>query len=163
MKHALIAVAAVALMAAGTAQAENKNNSGCGLGTVAFKGQTGMAPQVMAVTTNSSSGNQTFAISSGTSGCTKNGVVDPPKRVAAFTGSNIDKLARDAARGQGESLESLAALMGIDEMHKPAFYRTSQRNFGTIFPSENVTADSVLKAWYDVMSQDKMLSRYAGV
>ncbi|MDH3700626.1 MAG: DUF3015 domain-containing protein [Alphaproteobacteria bacterium] len=163
MKHALIAVAAVALMAAGAAQAENKNNSGCGLGTVAFKGQTGLAPQVMAVTTNGSSGNQTFAISTGTSGCTKNGVVDPPKRVAAFTGSNIDKLARDAARGQGESLESLAALMGIDEMHKPAFYRTSQRNFGTIFPSENVTADSVLKAWYGVMSQDKMLSRYAGV
>lgn len=163
MKYSILAVSAVALLAFGTAQAENKNNTGCGLGTTAFAGKTGKAYEVMAVTTNSTSGNQTFAISTGTLGCTKNGVIDPPNRVAAFTGSNIDKLARDAARGEGESLESLAALIGIEEKDRATFYKMSQQNFATIFPSENIKAGEVIKTWYGVMAQDDALKRYVAV
>lgn len=163
MRKILVAVSAVAFMAVGAAHAENKNNSGCGLGTVVFKGKKKMHFEILAVTTNGSSGNQTFAISSGTSGCTKNGVVDPPARVAAYTGSNIDKLARDAARGKGESLESLALLMGIEEQDKAKFFTASQQNFATIFPSENATAEEVLKAWYDVMARDHALNRYVKI
>jgi len=163
MKYSLIVVSAAALLAFGTAHAENKNNTGCGLGTKAFAGKTGKVYEIMAVTTNGTSGNQTFAISSGTLGCTNNGVIDPPSQVAAFTGSNIDKLARDTARGEGESLESLASLIGIDEKDRSAFYKLSQKNFATIFPSENVQAGDVIKTWYGVMSKDKTLSRYVTV
>lgn len=160
MKCKLLAVTAVAIMVFGTAQAQNQNNAGCGLGSVLFEGQSGTAPQSLAVTTNGTSSNQTFAITSGTLGCTKDGVVDPPQEASAFTGANLNKLALDAARGEGESLESLAELMGIEEQDKPVFFQASQRNFSTIFAPENATADEVLVAWYRVMAEDEVLSRY---
>lgn len=160
MKRILIAAVAVAALTVGAAHAANTNNAGCGLGTIVFKGQSGLAPQILAVTTNGTSGNQTFGITTGTLGCTKNGVVDPPQMAAAFTGSNIDRLARDAARGEGESLESLAELIGIDEQDKPAFFAASKENFSTIFASENTTAKDVLEAWYAVMAEDEVLQRY---
>src|SRR5262245_42447591 len=108
MKCKLLAGTAVLIMAFGTAHAEHKNNDGCGLGSQIFKGQSGTVQQSVAVTTNGTSSNQTFGITSGTSGCTTDGVVDPPQQAAAFTGANLDKLARDTARGEGESLKSLA-------------------------------------------------------
>ncbi len=164
MTYKLLAVTAVAIMALGTAQAqEHKNNVGCGLGSVVFEGQSGTAQQSLAVTTNGTSSNQTFAITSGTSGCTKDGVVDPPAQTAAFTDANLTTLARDAARGEGESLASLAELMGIEEQHKYVFFQTTQRNFSTIFASENTTANDVLVAWYRVMAEDEVLNRYVSV
>lgn len=49
------------------------DSTGCGLGSMAWRGQSGTAPQILAVTTNGSFGTQTFGISSGTSGCDQNG------------------------------------------------------------------------------------------
>lgn len=161
MKRILFAAAAMAAMTAGSAYAANTNNVGCGLGTMVFEGQSGVAPQVLAVTTNGTSGNQTFGISFGTLGCTKNGVVDPPQAAAVYTASNIDNLARDAARGEGEALESLAEVIGIEEQDKVAFFEASKANFTTIFASENTTAEDVLAAWYGVMAEDEALQRYA--
>ncbi len=160
MKRILFAAVAVVALTTGAAQAANTNNVGCGLGTMAFKGQSGIGPQVMAVTTNGTSGNQTFGISTGTLGCTKNGVVDPPQAAAAFTASNIDNLARDTARGEGETLASLAEAIGVEEQDKPAFFAMSKDNFSTIFASENTTAGDVLETWYSVMAEDEVLQRY---
>ena len=67
-------VAVAGFCAVGVAQAQQEN-TGCGLGTMLFDGQQGIAPQVLAVTTNGTSGNQTFGITSGTLGCTQDGVV----------------------------------------------------------------------------------------
>ena len=161
MNSKLIAATAVLAAAFGAAQiekaqAENKNNVGCGLGSQIFKGRATIE-QSAAVTTNGTSSNQTFGISFGTSGCTKDGVVDPPQQAAAYTSGNLDKLASDAARGEGESLKSLAELMGIAEQDQHVFFQTSQRNFSTIFSSENTTADEVLVAWYRVMAGDEVL------
>ena len=162
MKYKLLAGTAALFIALGTAQAaENRNNVGCGLGSEIFRGQSGTVQQSVAVTTNGTSSNQTFGITSGTSGCTKDGVVDPPQQAAAFTDANLDKLARDTARGEGESLQSLAELMGIEEQDQPVFFQSSQRNFSTIFASENTTSNEVLVAWYRVMATDKVLYRYA--
>lgn len=161
IRRVLLATAAVVALGVTGAQGANNNNVGCGLGTMVFEGQSGVAPQVMAVTTNGTSGNQTFGITFGTLGCTKNGVVDPPQAAAAYTASNIDNLARDAARGEGETLESLAAVMGIEEQDKAAFFAVSKENFATIFASENTTAKDVLAAWYGVMAEDEVLQRYA--
>lgn len=161
MKRILIAAAAAAALTAGAAQAANTNNVGCGLGTMVFEGKTGVVSQVLAATTNGTSGNQTFGISTGTLGCSKNGVVDPPVAAAVYTASNIDNLARDAARGEGETLESLAEVIGIEEQDKSAFFVASKENFSTIFASENTTAEDVLAAWYGVMAEDEALQHYA--
>jgi len=160
MKKVLVIAAIAATMSVGAANAANKNNVGCGWGTLMFKGQTGTAPQVLAITTNGSFSNSLFGISFGTAGCTKNGVIDPPQAASAYTGSNLDKLARDASRGSGESLETLAELIGVEEQDKSAFFKVTQQHFSSIFASENATADEVLTSLYGVMAEDGVLSRY---
>jgi len=160
MKRTLISAALMVSFSASTAFAAQEN-TGCGLGSMVFDGQKGVVPQVLAVTTNGTSGNQTFGISSGTLGCTQDGVVQSSQKLSMFTGSNMDKLARDMSVGQGESLETMAELMGIAEEDKASFFAVSQQNFDKIFPSENVTAEQVLASMNEVMAKDEKLARYA--
>jgi Protein of unknown function (DUF3015) len=139
---------------------ETASSAGCGLGTMLFEGQKGIAPQILAVTTNGTSGNQTFGISSGTLGCTQNGVVRPPTKVRVLLMSSLDSLAVDMARGDGETLQSLASLLAVEEQDKARFFVAMQDNFVRIFPSENVTADEVFASMNAVLAGDAVLSRY---
>ena len=156
---ALLALA-LAGPAAWAQEGETANSSGCGLGTMLFDGQSGIGPQVLAVTTNGTSGNQTFGITSGTLGCTQDGVVRPPAEVRVLLMSSLDNLAADVARGQGETLVSLAGLMAIDEADQERFFVSLQGNFVRIFPSEAVTADEVITSINAVMAEDQVLARY---
>ena len=72
-KFCLAFAACSALLFATNASAYD--STGCGLGSMAWRGQSGIAPQILAVTTNGSFGNQTFGITFGTSGCDPNGRV----------------------------------------------------------------------------------------
>jgi hypothetical protein len=94
-------------------------------------------------------GNQTFGISSHTAGCTGEGVIASAERLNMYAGSNFDKLQRDIALGNGESLATLAHLMGIQDGDKPAFYSMAKSHFADIFPSEDVTAGQMLAAFAD--------------
>lgn len=147
--------------AAAVAQEGNvADSSGCGLGTTILKGKQGVAPQVLAITTNGTYGNQTFAISSGTSGCTKDGVIQSPNKIQVITASQLDGLARDVAQGEGEVLDSLAEVMAIEPADQKLFRTTMQGNFERIFPSENVTANEVTQSITAVLAEDASLSRY---
>lgn len=137
------------------------NVGGCGWGSKLMDGSEGIAPQVLAVTTNGTSGNQTFGITSGTSGCTQNGVVRSNWKTAMFIDSNMNKLARDMSSGEGETLESLASLLGMDESIRPVFYRTSQEHFVEIFPSENVSSTEVMYYLKKVLQEKAELASYA--
>lgn len=163
MKRILLIATALSVLATGAAYAQKKNradSSGCGVGTILFEGQVGIFPQVGAITTNGSFGNQTFGVSSGTLGCNTDGVVTPPTNVKMFTVANLDGLSRDIARGEGERLASLAELMGIAEQHRATFFRVAQGNYATIFPSENVTSEQFLASLNQVMAADPILRRY---
>ena len=63
-----------------TALFADQKNYGCGLGSMAFEGNDGLISQVSAATTNGTSGNQTFGITSGTSNCTQYETGPPMKR-----------------------------------------------------------------------------------
>jgi hypothetical protein len=119
-----------------------------------------MIPQVLAVTTNGSLGNQTFGITSGTLGCTKNGLVKSPSEVRMLVVSSLDNLARDVARGEGETLKSLATAMKVEDSDQGAMFTALQGNFTRIFSSENVTADEVIVSINAVMEEDAVLARY---
>jgi Protein of unknown function (DUF3015) len=139
---------------------ETASSAGCGVGTILFAGQKGPVPQVLAVTTNGSLGNQTFGISSGTLGCERDAVVRSPTEVRMLMVSSLDNLATDVARGQGETLDSLAALMAVEPEHRERFFASLQGDFGRIFPSENVTADEVIVSINAVLAEDPVLQRY---
>ena len=159
MKRTLVMVAAGVLMSGGVALAGDPN-VGCGWGTLAFKGQTGVAAQVLAATTNGSFGNQTFGISSGTIGCKRGGTVTADARLNMYAAANIDQLASDMASGQGESLDTLAQLIGVDEADKPAFFALAKHNFATLFPGDQVTAGEMLGSLKGLMANDAQLSQY---
>ncbi len=140
--------------------ADSPNSVGCGLGSQIFDGQSGVFPQVLAVTTNGTLGNQTFGISSGTSGCKSDGTVVASQRVPMYVGANMDALARDMATGGGETLDSLASLMQINADDRTEFFATARRNYARIFSSHDVSAGDVLASLYGVMSENDRLAAY---
>lgn len=126
------------------------DSTGCGLGSMAWRGQSGILPQVAAVTTNGTFGTQTFGITFGTSGCDPNGRVTggTQKMVLAFLENNLEQFAMDAAAGQGETLTTLAGIMNMDE--KTVAEKTYQ-HFAVLFPNENVDAVDVTLRFYEIM------------
>jgi len=157
MKKVLFAIALCA--APVIASADNVGN--CGWGTKLFDGSSGPAPQVLAVTTNGTLGNQTFGISSGTSGCTQDGIVKSNWKTSMFIDGNKERLARDMSIGRGETLDSLAHLIGVREEDRAQFNRAAQQNLARIFSSDDVATEQVMMSLKDVLTSDRQLARYA--
>ncbi|OVE79890.1 hypothetical protein BVY02_02045 [bacterium J17] len=160
MKKSLALVASVAFFASSAAA---QNIGHCGWGSKVFAGQSGVIPQVLAATTNGTSGNQTFAISSGTSGCTQNGVVKSSWKTAMFVDGNKTKLAKDMSAGQGETLDSLANLLGVEDSDKPAFFELAKSNFSEIYKNEAVSTDDVLASLKTALDADQDLAKYSAL
>ncbi len=144
MKRFLLAVGGLFLLSS-SAEALNKANTGCGLGYVILKNQDGPIFEILAVTTNGTSYNQIFGISSGTLECS-GGLFAKDEKLNNFVAKNLDELAQDIAVGEGAYLETLAELMGVPESEKASFYRKLSANFDRIFPSEKVTSAEVIRA-----------------
>ena len=159
MKKSIAFCLLVAVVPTAALAAEN-NVGSCGWGSKLFEGQSGAIPQSFAATTNGSSGNQTFAITSGTSGCTTDGTVTSSWKTALFIENNKERLARDMSTGGGETLASLAHLLGVQEQDQAAFNRLAKENVARIFPSEQVSTEQVIAALRIALTSDAALSRY---
>ena len=137
------------------------NGPGCGLGKLAwmdYGSQKQIAPQVMMATTNGTFGSQTFGISSGTSGCTNDGVVMKNKHVS-LAAALFESLGQEMAQGQGEHLASLATLLGVPEQDHPAFFALVQEKYTTLMESGRTTPLAMLQALQAAMAQDPVLAR----
>ena len=150
MKNILLA--SVVLGAALVISAPSKaiDSTGCGLGSMAWRGQSGIAPQVLAATTNGISSNQTFGITFGTSGCDPNGRVTggTQRMVLAFVENNMEQIAMDVAAGEGETLDTLAGLMNVDSA---VLASKTHRQFAMIFPNQDVDAVDVTLKLFEIM------------
>jgi len=147
MKKAVVLVVLTAvILFASTSMAAtlNQKNTGCGLGSMLFAEQNGLASQTFAVTTNGTFGNGTFGITSGTSNCEKPASFSSNQKLQEFVADNMDNLARDIARGNGEYLNTLAVLAGVPEGSRAEFYSRLQANFSSIYTSDRVTHIDVL-------------------
>lgn len=151
-------IGSVMMVASSVAMASD-SGPGCGWGSMLFKGQSGKASHVVAATTNGTSGNNTFGMTSGTNGC------DTSKTIS-YTGTsavvfhNMDRLSNDIAKGDGEILSTVAAVMGIQEQDVPTFKRVMHENFDTLYPNSEVTSNQVLDTMIDLMSKDEALAKY---
>ncbi|HSH69462.1 MAG: DUF3015 family protein [Deferrisomatales bacterium] len=146
MKKVLVVLLACALLAPAAFAGNGKDNTGCGLGTMLFKDSLddSIIIQSLAVTTNGTSGNQTFGITSGTSECQKPMNIAATERVNEFVVANLDGLARDIAAGGGETVSSLAELMEVPPAQRAEYYRSLQAHFGEIFPRADVSSAHVV-------------------
>ncbi|MBI3804059.1 MAG: DUF3015 domain-containing protein [Nitrospirae bacterium] len=133
---------------------------GCGFGTMIFKGQKGIVPQVLASTTNASFGSQTFGISTGTLGCMQDGVVKNDQKLDAFASANMENLSQEMAQGRGEHLTSLASLLGVPAEHRSEFYTLTQEKYTAIFPTAQTTSGEMLVALNQEMSAHPALSDF---
>jgi len=115
--------------------------TGCGLGNKVIKRPDSAIMYALQATTNGTSGSQTFGISSGTSGCKKVKFV-MNDRAQEFVASNMDSLAKDISKGQGESLSTLAELLKVE--NKAAFYAALQSNYNSIYANSQVEMADVL-------------------
>ncbi len=157
----LLAVAALIAALPLSQAAMADEDIGCGLGSMVFAGKTGKVYKVLGATTNGTSGNQTFGITFGTLGCDGTGTITSSEKLAMFIDGNLDNLARDIAKGQGETLATLSEVWGIPSSDKATFNKLAQDHFAQVFNSENVTSEEVFSNLNSLVKQDKSLSAYA--
>jgi hypothetical protein len=120
-------------------------NTGCGLGSVIFEGRTGLVYQVLAATSNQIISNQTFGITTGILNCEQQTRLADNQKLNTFVAENMDNLAKDIAKGEGEYLNTLAVLMAVPDTEKAGFFSTLQTNFVRIYPSDEVNHVDVLQ------------------
>jgi Protein of unknown function (DUF3015) len=135
----LIAILFLSTAGATAAAAENPaahgkatfGTAGCGLGSMVFGDQKG-AIQILAATTNTLFGTQTFGITFGTSNCGASAVGTAATK--SFIEGNREVLAKDAARGSGETITTLSTLAGCKD--PAAVGAALQKRFAELFPAD---------------------------
>jgi len=148
MKKLVFATFVVLAMASSAfAAGEARLNTGCGLGTVLFKNSAdgAWALQSIQATTNGTSGNQTFGITSGTLECHQpRTAIANNEEIKQFVIANMDSLAKDIAAGQGETLDSFNELLNIPADQRAEFNNDLQASFSRIFPHQQVVYADVM-------------------
>ncbi len=140
MKKILVSLAAVVALST-SAMAGVNSQTGCGLGSMIIKDDSSAVLLALQATTNGTSMNQTFGITSGTLGCKKTKLV-MNERAEEFVASNMDQLAKEIALGYGESIDTLAELLKVED--KATFSASLQANYNSIYTSQNVKMADVL-------------------
>ena len=161
MRKVLVAFAIALVATTAAAQSDSAKKAvkgsgkyglaGCGLGSLVFENQPG-AVQILAATTNGTSGSQTFGITTGTSNCEPGLLASGTKN---FVDANREALAKDAARGEGEAVGAIAAINQCRDMK--AVGAALQRDYSAIFPSEKTTNDEVTQAILKTLHSDPSL------
>lgn len=153
---------ALASLSAGSFAAGTHGPAGCGLGTeVIFKDANEWHEHVLAATTNGTSANQTFGMTSGTLGCQDaNGPL--ASNVNSFIDANMEQIAADTARGDGEMLQGLADVIGVDKADQALFKAQMQANFDQLFPAEQATSGQTYNGVVTVMAANPSLAKYLG-
>ena len=150
---AILALAAPALAAetGGLKGSGAYGTAGCGLGSLAFGTQAG-AVQILAATTNTIFGTQTFGITTGTSNCGPGLFAMGTKN---FVEANREAVAKDISRGEGEAIGALSVINGCQDTR--AVGAALQRSFSAIFPSEQASSDEITKAILETLHADPAL------
>ena len=150
-------------MQGGLAMAANPDTGpGCGLGKLAWQNyphQKVIGIQTMEATTNGLMGNQTFGITSGTSGCTNDGKFWAEHKVNAFAALNFENLSQDMAQGHGEHIASLATLMGIPADQQPAFFAMTQGKYASLVTAGETSPVAMVKALNEAVATHPMLAK----
>jgi len=134
----------------------------CGVGTTIWEGSEGTGAKILAFTTNF----WTFkgiSTTSEISGCGEEDNIF--KKVSSaklryYASQNLDHLASDFARGQGEHLDAIAHLIQLRVADRDEFRALAQNHFESLFPHDHVTAGEMLDHLRQLMIQNDTLSSY---
>ncbi len=130
--------------------------AGCGLGSVLFGESENRGGQILAATTNGVYGNQSFAMSSGTSNCvpeTSASSAQIKKNMEMFVAANKESLANDIAKSNGETITAISSIMGCQD--SAYLGARLQSRYETIFSSKETAA--VSENMMNTVSSDRYL------
>ncbi len=148
----------VLLSASSVAMADAPGGPNCGWGNMLFEGQSGLGAHFLASTTNGTSGNNTFGMTTGTNGCSTSGTLTYGG--ASMVGSIMGEFSEDVARGNGDAMNTVAVIYGVEQQDRDTFAKVMHENFTAIFPSEDVTAAEMISSIEKVMKADATLAKY---
>lgn len=148
----LMAFAALSLTLSLNVSAKHYQAQGCGLGSTLFTDGSSLVHQVLGATTNGSSGNSTFGMTSGTSNCELD-ALKGKRAQTVFIEANRVALSNDIARGNGDTLASLARMYGCTNLQNvgPAL----QKNYSLVFPTVEVSATQIDSSIVSVLNSEK--------
>jgi hypothetical protein len=101
----------------------------------------------------------TFAISSGTSGCTNDGKVMAEYKTTVFASQNFENLSQEMAQGQGEHLASLATLMGVPAEQQAAFFAITQDRYTSLMKTGEASPVAMVQAINDAIATHPVLAQ----
>lgn len=133
-------------------------DAGCGLGSLIFQ-KNSIISQELASTTNASSYSQGFGITTGTSNCKANGIAKADKSEIFYVESNFQNLKIEMAKGQGETLNGFAQILGCSPKGVTGFGSFTRSKFEKIIPSEKTTPIEMLERFKSESDQDPTLSK----
>ena len=146
----------LALAPAGTATAA------CGFGTALWEGNDGIGAKIIAFTTNYLTF-KSISTTSEISGCGEDDNLFRKigsAKLRYYASQNLDHLATDFSRGQGEHLDAIAHLIQIQVEDRDHFQVLAQNHFEYLFPHDHVTAGEMLEQLSQLMAADDALARY---
>lgn len=150
----------LALLPAGIALADH--DIGCGVGTNAMKGQKGLGPKLAGSCTNGLTF-QSISITFGLVGCNgRNEVTTADAELRKFASGNFDRLLRDMANGEGETLAAFSLLLGVPEVDQGRFFAFAQGHFADLFPDASTTAAEMLESLDRLLTEGARVATHAG-
>ncbi|MBX5480478.1 MAG: DUF3015 family protein [Myxococcaceae bacterium] len=155
LRSAMAVVAGAVLLAGTTAGAAKYGAAGCGLGALVLGDEPGMI-QIVAGTLNAIALNQSFGISSGTLECGEAATKSLKKNAQLYIEGNRELVARDIARGQGDTIIGLSAIAGCPDSKKVGAALQSQ--YEKIFPTGNESDEKVSSAIIDALKAQPELA-----
>jgi len=144
MKKWILVALALAPLAAFAGN--NHPMAGCGLLYWAGLRSNDTIPQAVASYFNNFAGSQTFGITSGTSGCTEEGLLAMSVEAEVYASANFKELQREIAVGDGEFLVGFADILGVHPENRAALFQVMQEKYTVLFPSADSSSLDMLNA-----------------
>ncbi len=161
----LLTATLVASISATPAVIAAESGSGCGIGKMIFEGKSGKSTNLVASILNTILIPNTFFMSTAASmgeavlGCDPSKVVHRDQQ-EVFVAANMENLSQEMAQGQGAHLDALAAVIGIEETDKSAFFTLTQEEYPRLFPTAQPAAGDLLASLNDAMADRPNLAKY---
>lgn len=131
--------------------------AGCGFGGLVIKDNS-LLPQIGAWFLNGLYGNQTFAMTSGTSECGGLKATMAQKDQEQFVQNNYESLAKEMAMGQGEGLNTLSDLLGCPTEQRESFASYTKENYPSLFKEETTEPTEMLAALKKSLSSEPVFA-----
>lgn len=144
---------ALVLAPMGTFAGNNHPMGGCGLLYWAGLRSNETGPQIVASIFNNFFGSQTLGITSGTSGCTEEGLLAMSVEAEVYASANFKELQREIAVGNGEFLVGFADILGVHPENRAGLFQVMQEKYTALFPSADSTSLDMLNALKNELAQ----------